>query len=152
MVTEARSVRTPHRQPGAGPGAGTAVGLGWGRAFGGLGLALLLLAGCAGSGTNPHVAPTTGVVSPLAHIGAVPATVSGAPFDPATLTGKPVVLWFWAPWCTICRSEAPAVTKVAADFAGRCGALANGWDTTADCHRAAAHQCPIIGTGARAAA
>ena len=82
-------------------------------------LAVVAVAGCAGTSVHPGSGPTTSAVSPFAHIGAVPATVTGARFDPSTLTGKPVVLWFWAPWCTICRSEAPAVNKVAADFAGR---------------------------------
>jgi thiol-disulfide isomerase/thioredoxin len=46
-------------------------------------------------------------------------TIQGAPFSGASLAGKPVVLWFWAPWCTICRGEAPDVAKVAAEFSGR---------------------------------
>ncbi|MEO6414044.1 MAG: redoxin domain-containing protein [Pedococcus sp.] len=45
--------------------------------------------------------------------------MDGTAFDAASLTGKPVVLWFWAPWCTICRGEAPTVAKIAAEFAGQ---------------------------------
>lgn len=41
-------------------------------------------------------------------------TVSGAPFDGASLQGKPAVLWFWTPWCPFCNSEAPAASQVAA--------------------------------------
>lgn len=46
-------------------------------------------------------------------------TVDGAAFAGADLTGKPVVMWFWAPWCTVCRAESPDVAKVAAEFAGK---------------------------------
>ena len=41
-------------------------------------------------------------------------TLSGAPFDATSLQGKPVVLWFWAPWCPFCNQEAPGVSAVAA--------------------------------------
>jgi thiol-disulfide isomerase/thioredoxin len=41
-------------------------------------------------------------------------TLSGAPFNGATLQGKPSVLWFWTPWCPFCNSEAPGVSQVAA--------------------------------------
>jgi thiol-disulfide isomerase/thioredoxin len=30
---------------------------------------------------------------------------------PVTGVEGPVVLWFWAPWCPICRGEAPALVK-----------------------------------------
>jgi thiol-disulfide isomerase/thioredoxin len=30
-----------------------------------------------------------------------------------------VVLWFWAPWCPICRSEGPSIARVASEFAGK---------------------------------
>ncbi len=41
-------------------------------------------------------------------------TLSGAPFDGASLQGKPAVLWFWTPWCPFCNAEAPSVSQVAA--------------------------------------
>lgn len=46
-------------------------------------------------------------------------TVSGAAFEGAALAGQPVIMWFWAPWCTICRVEAPDVATVAKEFEGR---------------------------------
>ncbi|GAA2731455.1 hypothetical protein GCM10009867_05130 [Pedococcus aerophilus] len=82
-------------------------------------LTLVAVGGCSVPTPTTGGGGSTGAVSPFAHVGAIPDTVSGAAFDAATLTGRPVVLWFWAPWCTICRSEAPAVTKVAAEFAGQ---------------------------------
>ncbi len=45
-------------------------------------------------------------------------TLAGKAFDAASETG-PVVMWFWAPWCTICRAEAPDVATVAAEYEGR---------------------------------
>ena len=41
-------------------------------------------------------------------------TLSGAPFNGASLVGKPAVLWFWTPWCPFCNAEAPSVGQVAA--------------------------------------
>ena len=40
-------------------------------------------------------------------------------FDGAALAGGDSVVWFWAPWCTICRAEAPEVAEVAEQFAGQ---------------------------------
>ncbi|UQX10281.1 protein disulfide oxidoreductase [Candidatus Mycobacterium methanotrophicum] len=41
-------------------------------------------------------------------------TISGAPFDGASLVGKRSVLWFWTPWCPFCNAEAPGLSHVAA--------------------------------------
>ena len=41
-------------------------------------------------------------------------TLAGAPFNGASLVGKPAVLWFWTPWCPFCNAEAPSVSQVAA--------------------------------------
>src|SRR5258705_13510670 len=41
-------------------------------------------------------------------------TLSGAPFNGASLVGKSAVLWFWTPWCPFCNAEAPSVSQVAA--------------------------------------
>jgi thiol-disulfide isomerase/thioredoxin len=45
-------------------------------------------------------------------------TLDGPELDVSTLAGEPVVLWFWAPWCTICRAEAPEVAQIAAELDG----------------------------------
>ncbi|MGP3919819.1 redoxin domain-containing protein [Nonomuraea sp. 10N515B] len=46
-------------------------------------------------------------------------TLDGGTFDGSSLRGKPGVLWFWAPWCTICRAEAPEVGHAAERFKGK---------------------------------
>jgi thiol-disulfide isomerase/thioredoxin len=46
-------------------------------------------------------------------------TLDGAAFDGASLTGKPVVFWFWAPWCPKCQAEGPAVAKIAEKYRDR---------------------------------
>lgn len=43
-------------------------------------------------------------------------TVAGEAFEGASLAGRPVVLWFWAPWCPTCRGQIPQVEELAAGY------------------------------------
>ncbi|MEO3784775.1 redoxin family protein [Actinocorallia sp. B10E7] len=43
-------------------------------------------------------------------------SLDGKPFDGSSLTGEPVVLWFWAPWCPTCQGEGPAVAATAKKY------------------------------------
>ncbi|GGO17402.1 TlpA family protein disulfide reductase [Micromonospora parathelypteridis] len=72
----------------------------------------------ATTGTAPATATPIG--SPSAAPAQVPdilrftgTTLTGAAFDAAQLAGRPVVLWFWAPWCATCASQAWTVAEVA---------------------------------------
>ena len=94
-------------------------------------LAVLALAACAGNGgAEPPTASPTGApassppaaaaapdASPNASLAAalaVPPALDGTVLDTAALTRGGTVLWFWAPWCTLCRGEAPDLVEVAA--------------------------------------
>ncbi|WP_410815573.1 TlpA family protein disulfide reductase [Micromonospora sp. 050-3] len=78
--------------------------------------------GPAAAGSAPAATgapPTTATGEPLAAPAQVPAvlrftgtTLGGAAFDAAQLAGKPVVLWFWAPWCATCASQAWTVAEI----------------------------------------
>ena len=46
-------------------------------------------------------------------------TVQGKIFLGKSLAGKPTVLWFWAPWCTICRGESPDLVALSQSFKGK---------------------------------
>ncbi len=78
----------------------------------------------AASVSTSASAPTTPAASADAVTPtAVPAalafsarTLDGESFQGANLAGKPVVFWFWAPWCPKCVSEAPAVKAATATF------------------------------------
>jgi thiol-disulfide isomerase/thioredoxin len=115
-----------HRRPsgvGAARRAGTAAALV---------AALLGAVSCTGTasppaavaGTAPTTTGTASTTTPTATGSPPPAqvpdvlrftgtTLTGAAFDAAQLAGKPVVLWFWAPWCATCASQAWTVAEVA---------------------------------------
>jgi hypothetical protein len=57
--------------------------------------------------------PTATVPALLKFTG---TTLRGAAFDGAGLAGRPVVFWFWAPWCPKCQAEGPAVAKTAEKY------------------------------------
>lgn len=109
-----------------------------------LAFALLLILGLAACGTDTTIAdserdptpspaapvetdsPTSSTTSPSKN-GTDPSvaeelkftaqTLEGASFDGTKLAGRDAVLWFWAPWCTECRREAPFVAQSQADNA-----------------------------------
>jgi peroxiredoxin len=76
-------------------------------------LAVVMSAGCGGApqpaGTGDADRPAAPATGALLEFTAT--TVDGKAFDGRSLAGKPAVLWFWAPWCPVCLSQAPGVRK-----------------------------------------
>jgi peroxiredoxin/glutaredoxin len=72
----------------------------------GLTVVALLLGACASSSASKAAPSFTA------------KTVSGGQLSSASFKGKATVLWFWAPWCTVCAGEAPGVAAVARANAG----------------------------------
>lgn len=42
----------------------------------------------------------------------------GSTIDVGALAGQPLVVWFWAPWCTTCIRQTQAIAEVAAERGG----------------------------------
>lgn len=101
--------------------------------------AAVVLAGCTSAGSE-HAASSAVPASVTSSSSPAPAQldftaqlVDGSEFDGATLAGKDVVFWFWAPWCGECRREAPhvaAAQKATGDRAVFVGVAGRG--STAD--------------------
>jgi thiol-disulfide isomerase/thioredoxin len=82
--------------------------------------------------TRPATSPTA-KPSKSAEPAEVPAnlrfggtTVDGKAFDGASLQGKPVLIWFWAPWCPTCRSQIPQVQRLAKQNDGQLSVIGVG--------------------------
>jgi thiol-disulfide isomerase/thioredoxin len=73
----------------------------------------------AGAAAQPAAAPA-GVPASLKFTG---TTLDGKTFDAATMAGKPTILWFWAPWCATCASEAMSISDLQEEYAGRLNIL-----------------------------
>jgi thiol-disulfide isomerase/thioredoxin len=97
--------------------------------------AVLTIAGC-GAKNQPAAAP--GVTSVEVRASSVPGsgvkvtpvkvpeqlkftakTVDGKDFSGESLVGKPVVFWFWTPWCPRCQGEAEDIAAAAQENAGK---------------------------------
>jgi len=87
---------------------------------------VLLLAGCS-SGTEDTITSATAsevaesessvaVATPLPVFSST--TLEGKSVTQADYEGKPTIMWFWAPWCSVCRVEAPTLSKVASELDG----------------------------------
>lgn len=63
--------------------------------------------------SRPESSPATAVPASLDFRA---TTVSGDAFDAASVAGRPVLLWFWAPWCPTCRGQIPQVESLASDY------------------------------------
>ncbi len=82
-----------------------------------IGLSIILAAlSSPGANASTH-STTTKKLSPVYDFKG--ATLTGTNFSGAELVGKPAVLWFWAPWCPICRAEAPDLVALANSFKGK---------------------------------
>ncbi|MGP4052209.1 redoxin domain-containing protein [Streptomyces sp. 2A115] len=75
------------------------------------------------SGSSASAQAGTGTAAVPKALRFTGTTVEGKPFDAATLAGKPVVLWFWAPWCPKCRAQAAETAKVATEYQGKAHVL-----------------------------
>jgi cytochrome c biogenesis protein CcmG/thiol:disulfide interchange protein DsbE len=82
-------------------------------------MAGLLLAGCGGAASSAKwPSPPTTAAAPTAKVGApLPdftlTGIDGQPLRSSDLTGKPLVLNFWAGWCSACLQELPAFQTTA---------------------------------------
>lgn len=65
---------------------------------------------------NLHLISLEGKNSPVLDVSSY---LGEAPQPLARLRGKPVVLFFWAHWCGDCKSMAPALSRLAKEYAGR---------------------------------
>ncbi len=84
---------------------------------------VLLMTACSSgaAGDRPASGARAAAVAPAPNeepLAFRASTLAGPQLDVSTLAGQPVVLWFWAPWCTICRVEGPDVAAVAAELEG----------------------------------
>lgn len=106
-----------------------------------LGAAAVVLASCGGGGDDADPPPAPAEVdaaagqsaasadqtaeaaelaAALSEVFATSSTLDGAAtFDGAALAAGDSVVWFWAPWCTICRAEAPEVAEIAEQYASQ---------------------------------
>lgn len=72
------------------------------------GLVTLTVAGCSTNNSAPQQASD--------KLAFTAKTIDGTEFDGTSLSGKPAVLWFWAPWCPTCQMEAPTIESKAKAF------------------------------------
>jgi thiol-disulfide isomerase/thioredoxin len=80
---------------------------------------ILTLAACGGGSKAVTAEVASSASGSGSDVTFTAAKLGGGTLSAASFKGKDTVLWFWAPWCTVCRGEAPNVTAAAAAFNGK---------------------------------
>jgi len=81
--------------------------------------ALLVACGSGGATTSSGDAAAPGSGSSDAPAQFTADLLGGEELTSASFAGKDTVLWFWAPWCTVCRGEADDVVAAASALDGK---------------------------------
>lgn len=84
-------------------------------------VAALVLVACGGDDDGSGAPdPAPAVITEADDVAGSPGlalagfeTLDGDTFDASVVEGHPTVLWFWAPWCVICRAEGPHLADAA---------------------------------------
>lgn len=79
----------------------------------------MALAACGGGGSSGTGQAASSAAASPTGVSFTAAKLDGGTLSSSSFKGHDTVLWFWAPWCTICRGEAPNVTATAAAFKGK---------------------------------
>ena len=105
-------------------------------ALGGL---ALVVAACSSGGDESSSAPVTETVAAPSAGAAPPALqfdaslIGGGDIDLAAgFDGKPTLLWFWAPWCSVCNREASSVQSAAAQYGDQIDFFGVAWSGSDD--------------------
>jgi thiol-disulfide isomerase/thioredoxin len=111
----------------------------WPRLLGLVLAGVLALTGCgrpaATDGADP-AARDQAVEAERSDLTFTVALLDGGTFDGRSLSGKPAVLWFWAPWCPTCAAQAPHLRQVADRYTGKITVVGvAGLDEVANMHR-----------------
>jgi thiol-disulfide isomerase/thioredoxin len=106
---------------------------------------VLLLTGC-GTQSDSTASPGSGAAgaSRVADLDFSGTTLDGQQFDGHALSGKPAVLWFWAPWCPTCRAQIPNVSALAEQYDGRLSVVGVGGLDSAGAIEEIAAQIPHV--------
>jgi thiol-disulfide isomerase/thioredoxin len=113
--------------------------------------ALVMLAGCASAPAtptepSPSARPAYHFTYPSVNLNFTARTVEGKQFSGSTLVGKPGLVWFWAPWCPICRSQISGVQEIAQKYQGRVNIVGVGGLDKASSIRRGAEVLPGVTT------
>ena len=79
---------------------------------------ILAACGSDNSSTASDVDADGASAAPGAPEAFTAAQLGGGELSSASFAGEDTVLWFWAPWCTVCRAEADDVVAAAAALDG----------------------------------
>jgi len=81
--------------------------------------ALLITAVLAGSSLAAMAPATAAAKQNQKLLTFTATTVDGAAYKSTNILKKPTVIWFWTPWCAICRNESKAVAALSVKYAGK---------------------------------
>lgn len=86
---------------------------------------VLVLGACGGRETGAGGEAASAAAPPSLKIPAIDGsgTVS---LEALTASGRPTLLWFWAPWCEICNAEAAGIERLARRARGKLQVIAIG--------------------------
>lgn len=77
-----------------------------------------MLAACGGGDTSSSESGSAAPAESGAPAEFTADQLGGGELASASFAGEDTVLWFWAPWCTVCRGEADDVVAAADAFEG----------------------------------